>query len=302
MARRRRRLSRRLGRRLRAAGGRRRPAGGIRTLRRRAGGAGAAGDRRRRHAYRPARARRRRRARGRERGAARCWARGSRRCSRCRRGRRSMPTIMRTPAGWRWRHRNRRAKYRNSYSTSRPRSARWMTCCAPTLHLAARVYEVHPEVAFWRLNGERALDEPKKVKSRPYPPGLGLRRRLLEAAGLPSALVAATPPKGAAADDAIDALACAAIARRLRGLALPIPRRATPTACRWRSGPSLLFPLPVTGEGGEQANASRVRGCFRNARLAVTPPHPPAFASLGRRPLPAAGVKVIGYFACRLSR
>ena len=48
--------------------------------------------------------------------------------------------------------------------------------------VAARVYEVHPEVAFWRLNGECALDEPKKVKSRPYPPGLALRRKLLEAA------------------------------------------------------------------------------------------------------------------------
>ena len=90
--------------------------------------------------------------------------------------------------------------------------------------VAARVYEVHPEVAFWRLNGERALDEPKKVKSRPYSPGLALRRKLLEAATLPPALVAATPPKGAAADDAIDALACAAVTRRLHaGLARPFP-------------------------------------------------------------------------------
>ena len=40
----------------------------------------------------------------------------------------------------------------------------------------ARVFEVHPELAFWRLNGERALTEPKKVKSRPYEPGLALRR------------------------------------------------------------------------------------------------------------------------------
>ena len=89
---------------------------------------------------------------------------------------------------------------------------------------AARVYEVHPELAFWRLNGERALDEPKKVKSRPYPPGLALRRKLLLAAALPPALVAATPPKGAAEDDVIDALACAAIARRLHvGSARPFP-------------------------------------------------------------------------------
>ncbi len=89
---------------------------------------------------------------------------------------------------------------------------------------AARVYEVHPELAFWRLNGEKALNEPKKVKSRPYAPGLALRRKLLRVAGLPAELVAARPPKGAAADDLLDALACAAIARRIHaGSARPFP-------------------------------------------------------------------------------
>jgi predicted RNase H-like nuclease len=88
----------------------------------------------------------------------------------------------------------------------------------------ARVFEVHPELAFWRLNGERALSEPKKVKSRPHPPGLALRRELLRAAGLPAALVDAKPPKGAAEDDLLDALACAAVARRLHaGRAKPFP-------------------------------------------------------------------------------
>lgn len=90
--------------------------------------------------------------------------------------------------------------------------------------LARRVFEVHPEVAFWRLNGERALTEPKKVKSRPYEPGLALRRRLLIGAGLPVAAIEATPPKGAGPDDLIDALACAAIARRIHdGVARPLP-------------------------------------------------------------------------------
>jgi predicted RNase H-like nuclease len=90
--------------------------------------------------------------------------------------------------------------------------------------LAARVHEVHPELAFWRLNGERALSEPKKVKSRAYEPGLALRRTLLRNAGMPAALIAASPPKGAAADDLIDALACAAVARRLHsGIAKPFP-------------------------------------------------------------------------------
>jgi predicted RNase H-like nuclease len=89
---------------------------------------------------------------------------------------------------------------------------------------ASQVFEVHPELAFWRLNGERALTEPKKVKSRPYEPGLALRRGLLAAAGIPADVVHSAPSKGAAADDLLDALACAAIARRIyAGLAQPFP-------------------------------------------------------------------------------
>jgi predicted RNase H-like nuclease len=92
--------------------------------------------------------------------------------------------------------------------------------------LAQRVFEVHPEVAFWRLNGEAALSEPKKVKSRPYEPGLALRRKLLVGAGLPATAVGAAPPKGAGPDDLIDALACAAIARRIfNGFAQSFPDR-----------------------------------------------------------------------------
>jgi predicted RNase H-like nuclease len=90
--------------------------------------------------------------------------------------------------------------------------------------LSQRVFEVHPEVAFWRLNGEQALSEPKKVKSRPYEPGLALRRQLLIAAGLPAAAVNAVPPKGAGLDDLIDALTCAVIAQRIfNRVAQPFP-------------------------------------------------------------------------------
>lgn len=90
--------------------------------------------------------------------------------------------------------------------------------------LAARVYEVHPELAFWRLNGGQPVAEPKKVKSRCYEPGLTLRRSLLIAAGFPHGIVNGEPPKGAGPDDLIDALACAAIARRLhKGEARPYP-------------------------------------------------------------------------------
>ena len=90
--------------------------------------------------------------------------------------------------------------------------------------LSQRVFEVHPEVAFWRLNGDVALSEPKKVKSRTYEPGLALRRQLLIKAGLPAAAVEAMPPKGAGPDDLIDALACGAIARRIyAGVAQSFP-------------------------------------------------------------------------------
>ncbi|HKA78967.1 MAG TPA: DUF429 domain-containing protein [Xanthobacteraceae bacterium] len=96
--------------------------------------------------------------------------------------------------------------------------------CLRAAAAAARVFEVHPEVAFWRLNGERPLAEPKKVKGRCYEPGLALRRCLLIDAGMPAAAVGAAAPKGAGPDDLLDALACAAVARRIHlRLAKPFP-------------------------------------------------------------------------------
>jgi predicted RNase H-like nuclease len=90
---------------------------------------------------------------------------------------------------------------------------------------ATKVYEVHPELAFWRLNGGCALGEPKKVKGKCYEPGLALRRGLLAAAGLPAAMCAAAPPRGAGPDDLLDALACAVVARRIHaGIAQPFPQ------------------------------------------------------------------------------
>lgn len=74
--------------------------------------------------------------------------------------------------------------------------------------LAQRVFETHPELAFWRMNGERPLGEPKKMKSSVHPAGLALRRDLLIAAGIPRALLDSRPPRGAAEDDMIDAYAC----------------------------------------------------------------------------------------------
>lgn len=89
--------------------------------------------------------------------------------------------------------------------------------------LAARVHEMHPEVAFWLLNGRRPVPLPKKVKSRPHPPGLSYRRDLLVAAGFPPDLFLRAP-RGAGLDDLLDAAAGALVARRIHaGEALSFP-------------------------------------------------------------------------------
>jgi predicted RNase H-like nuclease len=105
-----------------------------------------------------------------------------------------------------------------------PRIREIDACLHDNAPAAMRVFEVHPELAFWRLNGERALTEPKKIKGRPHEPGLSLRRDLLLNAGLPRSLVQMAPPPGAGPDDLLDAAACAAIARRIHaGIAEPFP-------------------------------------------------------------------------------
>jgi predicted RNase H-like nuclease len=90
--------------------------------------------------------------------------------------------------------------------------------------LAGRVFEVHPEVAFWRLNGERAMPLPKKVKSRPNPPGLAERVDLLVRHGLPRALLEGPRPRGVGPDDLLDAAVVSLIAERIaRSEATPFP-------------------------------------------------------------------------------
>lgn len=91
--------------------------------------------------------------------------------------------------------------------------------------LQERVSEVHPELAFTLMNGERPLDLPKKIKGRPSPDGMALRRALLVKAGFPMGNVE-YPPKssGWAEDDLLDACACAWSAFRLKtGQALRLP-------------------------------------------------------------------------------
>ncbi|UMY17515.1 DUF429 domain-containing protein [Methylobacterium organophilum] len=85
--------------------------------------------------------------------------------------------------------------------------------------LRARLYEVHPEVAFFRLNGDRALAASKKRAE-----GAEQRRGLLREAGLPKALVASAPPPGIGRDDHLDALAGLVVARDIaEGRATRLP-------------------------------------------------------------------------------
>lgn len=93
------------------------------------------------------------------------------------------------------------------------------------LELRDHLFECHPELAFWRLNGERAMSLPKKIKGRINPDGMAERRACLaQAAPWTAAILAEKPPKGVGEDDLLDATACAVIAtRRAAGLAEPFP-------------------------------------------------------------------------------
>lgn len=97
-------------------------------------------------------------------------------------------------------------------------------------HGHERIYECHPEVAFWAMNDKVPLNEPKKVKSQPCEPGMHRRRQLLERAGFPPELLTNHPwkKKDAAQDDLLDACAAAWTARRIA------------------SGTAIAFPTPPT--------------------------------------------------------
>lgn len=93
--------------------------------------------------------------------------------------------------------------------------------------LQARVVECHPELAFWAMNGERPLTEPKKVKSRPHLAGLALRRGLLTAAGYPAAFLESKIAlvRMAGPDDLLDAAANSWSAVRIaQGIAKRFPQ------------------------------------------------------------------------------
>lgn len=90
--------------------------------------------------------------------------------------------------------------------------------------LRSCVFESHPEVAFWRLNGGRAMSLPKKNGGAVNPAGMAERKALLIRHGYDAAFLDRPPPRGAAADDFLDAAAMMLIAGRIVvGQATPFP-------------------------------------------------------------------------------
>ena len=80
--------------------------------------------------------------------------------------------------------------------------------------LRERVIESHPEVAFWQLNGKAAMRLPKKIKGSVNPAGMEERKALLARVGHARSFLDAPPPRGAAADDFLDACAMMLVAER----------------------------------------------------------------------------------------
>jgi predicted RNase H-like nuclease len=93
--------------------------------------------------------------------------------------------------------------------------------------LASIMRESHPEGAFMVMNGNKPLDEPKKMKSAIHPPGIAQRKALLvDIAGFDAAFLDQKPPKGVGVDDFMDACACAFVAEKLAlGTAVSFPQK-----------------------------------------------------------------------------
>lgn len=83
--------------------------------------------------------------------------------------------------------------------------------------MESRIYETHPELAFWALNDGAPMTLPKKIKSRPNPDGLEERRTALSKVGFSREFLTPTErlPGRAGADDLLDAAVCAWSASRI---------------------------------------------------------------------------------------
>ncbi|CCV04629.1 conserved hypothetical protein [Mesorhizobium metallidurans STM 2683] len=90
--------------------------------------------------------------------------------------------------------------------------------------LRGRIFESHPEVAFCRLNGDKAMALPKKIKGAVNPAGMAERKALLCRHGYDRDFLDRAPPRGAAADDFLDAAVMMLMAARIaNGEARPFP-------------------------------------------------------------------------------
>lgn len=92
--------------------------------------------------------------------------------------------------------------------------------------MQARVFECHPEVAFWAMNEEKPVTAPKRVKNTPHTEGLDVRRGLLAANGFEVKFLASFEMSRhkAGQEDFLDACACAYTAARIaRGEAVQMP-------------------------------------------------------------------------------
>jgi threonine dehydratase/predicted RNase H-like nuclease len=190
--------------------------------------------------------------------------------------------------------------------------------------LRDRIREVHPELAFATMSGA-PLRYPKKIKGAINPAGMAERRGLLIAAGMAAAIVAAPAPKGAAADDALDALAALVVARHIaagRGKPFPdppgrdshgipvaiwtfsperapveehamtdrpVPRAMIEAAAQRIAGHARVTPVMRLGTGafGGEADISLKLECLQHAGSFKTRG---AFNNLLSLPVPAAGV------------
>jgi predicted RNase H-like nuclease len=89
----------------------------------------------------------------------------------------------------------------------------------------SRIFESHPELAFWVMNDGTPLSLPKKVKSQPYTPGPDLRRDLLRKNGMPvDGISHRYRRRDVGPDDLLDACACTFVAWRiLNGRSIRFP-------------------------------------------------------------------------------
>lgn len=190
--------------------------------------------------------------------------------------------------------------------------------------MCERVFEVHPELAFRTMKGD-PLTHPKKIKGVVNPSGMAERRDLLRAAGIAREAVSARPPRGAAGDDLLDALAALVVARHIaaghgkpfpnppgrdsHGLpiaiwtyrpvsepqqdivmsARPVTRPMIEEAAARIAGHARVTPVMRLGTGafGSEADVSLKLECLQHAGSFKTRG---AFNNLLSLPVPAAGV------------